>query len=152
MTAYSRLALDDYFSQLATLVGERSTCRRRKVGCVLVDSRGHIAATGYNGVPKQFPHCLDHPCIGAAAPSGSQLSDCMAVHAEMNAFLQLTSTSELTAYLTVTPCFECAKVICNSNVTRIVASGSYKHSPVTDRLFEKANIELLVRNRNNVSQ
>lgn len=141
-TSPSRLEKDEYFLELAGLVAERSTCVRRKVGCVLVDSQGHIAATGYNGVPKQFPHCLDHPCIGAAAPSGSQLSDCMAVHAEMNAFLQLTSTSELTAYITVTPCFECAKVICNSNVTRIVASGAYKHVNVTDAMFNLAGIKV----------
>jgi deoxycytidylate deaminase len=66
----------------------------------------------------------------------------MAVHAEMNAFLQLTSTSELTAYITVTPCFECAKVICNSNVTRIVASGAYKHVNVTDAMFNLAGIKV----------
>lgn len=149
MITYSRLGQDDYFSELATLVGERSTCRRRKVGCVLVDSKKHIVATGYNGVPSGFTHCLDQPCEGATAPSGVDLDKCLAVHAEVNAFLQLTSTDKLTAYLPATPCFSCAKMICNSNVVRIVAQEWYPH-PTVKKMFENANIELVVRN-NNVS-
>ena len=72
---------------MAELVAERSTCRRRKVGCVLVDSNNHVVATGYNGVPTHFPHCLDEPCEGATAPSGESLEKCLAVHAEQNALL-----------------------------------------------------------------
>ena len=150
MLTYSRLEIDDYFSQIATLVGERSTCRRRKVGCVLVDTKKHIVATGYNGVPSGFTHCLDQPCEGANAPSGVDLDKCLAVHAEVNAFLQLTSDDKLTAYLPATPCFSCAKMICNSNVVRLVAQAWYPH-PAVKEMFEKANIELVVRNEDNVS-
>ena len=150
MIPYSRLEIDDYFSQIATLVGERSTCRRRKVGCVLVDSKKHIVATGYNGVPSGFSHCLDRPCEGAFAPSGVDLDKCLAVHAEVNAFLQLTSEDKLTAYLPATPCFSCAKMICNSNVIRIVAKEWYPH-PTVKAMFKKASIELVVRNEDNFS-
>ena len=150
MIPYSRLEIDDYFSQIATLVGERSTCRRRKVGCVLVDSKKHVVATGYNGVPSGFTHCLDQPCEGASAPSGVDLDKCLAVHAEVNAFLQLTSEDKLTAYLPATPCFSCAKMICNSNVVRIVAEEWYPH-PMVKEMFRNANIELVVRNEKNVS-
>jgi len=150
MIDYFRLEIDDYFSQIATLVGERSTCRRRKVGCVLVDSKKHIVATGYNGVPSGFTHCLDQPCEGAFALSGVDLDKCLAVHAEVNAFLQLISEDKLTAYLPATPCFSCAKMICNSNVVRIVAQEWYPH-PTVREIFEKANIELVVRNEDNVS-
>ena len=83
-----RLAVDDYFLKMAELAALRSTCARRQVGCVLVDSNNHVAATGYNGVPKGFVHCLDVPCIGADAQSGTRLDECYAVHAEMNALLQ----------------------------------------------------------------
>ena len=150
MLTYSRLETDDYFSQIATLVGERSTCRRRKVGCVLVDAKKHIVATGYNGVPSGFTHCLDQPCEGALAPSGVDLDKCLAVHAEVNAFLQLTSDDKLTAYLPATPCFSCAKMICNSNVVRLVAQEWYPH-PDVKAMFEKAHIELVIRNEDNVS-
>ena len=144
MTSYSRLSKDDYFLQMAYLVGERSTCRRRKVGCVLVDSSNHVVATGYNGVPTHFPHCLDEPCEGASAPSGYVLEKCLAVHAEQNAFLQLRSDDKLTAYLTVTPCITCAKMIANSKVSRIVAHEPYVQSVAT-KILEKANIKVEIR-------
>ena len=124
-THYSRLDIDNYFLQMASLVAERSTCRRRKVGCVLVDSDNHVVATGYNGVPTHFPHCLDNPCEGANEPSGESLEKCLAVHAEQNALLQLRSNDYLTAYLTVTPCITCAKMIANSRIRRIVSDVVY---------------------------
>ena len=54
-----RIEIDNYFMEIATTVAKRSTCLRRSVGCVLVDSNNYIVATGYNGVPKDFTHCLD---------------------------------------------------------------------------------------------
>ena len=125
MKAFSRIDADDYFLQMASLVAERATCRRRKVGCVLVDSEKHIVATGYNGVPTQFPHCLDSPCEGANSASGEELDKCLAVHAEQNALLQLRSNDTLTAYLTITPCITCAKIIANSRIKRIVSKVMY---------------------------
>ena len=134
-----RLEIDDYFLKMAQLASLRSTCARRLVGCVLVDSKSQVVATGYNGVPSGFTHCIDVPCIGANAPSGTRLNECKAVHAEMNALLQLQSTDTLTAYLTVTPCFDCAKVLANSNVKRIVAALWYPQAEVKE-ILEEANI------------
>ncbi len=147
MTIYSRLDVDNYFLQMACLVAERSTCRRRKVGCVLVDSENHVVATGYNGVPTHFPHCIDTPCEGATAPSGQVLEKCLAVHAEQNAFLQVRSNDTLTAYLTVTPCITCAKMIANSKVTRIVAKEPYVQSMAT-KILESAKIKVEIYNVN----
>ena len=78
-----RLEIDEYFLNMAKITALRSTCKRRQVGCILVDSNNHVAATGYNGVPKGFKHCLDYPCKGADAASGTRLNECKAVHAEM---------------------------------------------------------------------
>ena len=130
---------------MAELVAERSTCRRRKVGCVLVDSNNHVVATGYNGVPTHFPHCLDEPCEGATAPSGESLEKCLAVHAEQNALLQLRSNDILTAYLTVTPCITCAKMLANSRVKRIVANREYVQSLAVD-VLDKAKIRVDILN------
>lgn len=130
---------------MAELVAERSTCRRRKVGCVLVDSNNHVVATGYNGVPTHFPHCLDEPCEGATAPSGESLEKCLAVHAEQNALLQLRSNDILTAYLTVTPCITCAKMLANSSVKRIVANREYVQSLAVD-VLDKAKIRVDILN------
>ena len=77
---FSRLGHDEYFAGIADLVAKRSTCRRRTVGCVLVDSQNHIVATGYNGVPAKFPHCVDNPCEGAEYKTGEGLDVCEAIH------------------------------------------------------------------------
>ena len=134
-----RLEIDEYFLNMAKITALRSTCKRRQVGCILVDSNNHVAATGYNGVPKGFKHCLDYPCKGADAASGTRLNECKAVHAEMNALLQLTSRDVLTAYLTVTPCFDCSKVLANSAVKRIVAPVWYPQDEVKS-ILEEASI------------
>ena len=142
---YSRLDVDSYFLQMAQLVAQRSTCRRRSVGCVLVDSNNHVVATGYNGVPTHFPHCLDSPCLGADSPSGTDLDLCLAVHAEQNALLQLRSNDFLTAYLTVSPCVTCAKMIANSKISRIVAQESYTQASAFS-ILKQANIIYDYRN------
>ena len=130
----SRLDKDTYFLEIAKTVAQRSTCPRRQVGCILVDSKNHIVATGYNGVPTGFVHCIDTPCPGAQYPSGEGLDHCEAIHAEVNAFLQLRSDDELTAYMTVTPCFTCGKMFANSRVKRIVALEEYVHTQTASML------------------
>ena len=130
---------DEYFLQIANTVATRATCPRRKVGCILVDSKQHIVATGYNGVPSGFIHCIDVPCKGANLPSGTGLDVCEAIHAEVNAFLQLRSDDDLTAYVTIMPCFPCAKMMANSNIKRLVAAEKYVHNQSIDML-QKAGI------------
>ena len=130
---------DEYFLQIADTVATRATCPRRKVGCVFVDSKQHIVATGYNGVPSGFTHCIDIPCEGAECPSGMGLDLCEAIHAEVNAFLQLRSDDVLTAYVTIMPCFPCAKMMANSNIKRLVAAEKYVHNQSIDML-QKAGI------------
>jgi len=147
----SRPDWDNYFLQIARLASSRATCARRKVGCVLVDSKNHIVSVGYNGVPSGFDHCIDVPCRGALAPSGTDLDSCSAVHAEVNAFLHLTSQDTLTAYLTVCPCMSCAKMVCNSNVKRVVAIEWYAHPDITGML-KRAGIQLEVKRKLNAGK
>jgi dCMP deaminase len=139
VTSFNRINFDSYCLEIAELVAKRTTCSRRAVGCVLVDSHNHIVATGYNGVPTGFIHCIDEPCEGVNYPSGEGLDACRAVHAELNALLQLRSDDDLTCYLTTTPCVQCAKVICNSKITRIVAREWYVH-PQAEWFLNNANI------------
>ena len=143
----TRLGKDEYFLQIAKTVSQRSTCPRRQVGCVLVDSQNHVVATGYNGVPTGFTHCIDTPCLGAQYPTGQGLDVCEAIHAEVNALLQLRSDDELTAYMTVTPCFTCGKMFANSKVKRIVALEEYVHTQ-TSNILSKAGIEVEIYDSN----
>ena len=138
-----RIDTDKYFLEIASTVAKRSTCMRRSVGCILVDSQNHIVATGYNGVPTKFTHCLDSPCEGAFSLSGTDLDLCNALHAEVNAFLQIRSADVLTAYLTVSPCFSCAKMLANSNVKRLVAAELYVHEQAIN-LLNQADIEIVI--------
>jgi len=137
----NRLDKDEYFLEVAKTVAKRGTCIRRQVGCVLVNSNGHIVATGYNGVPKRFTHCIDQPCEGADYPSGEGLEKCEAIHAEINALLQCRSDdNSLTMYTTTTPCIACAKIICNSNVQKVISISQYSQDTLS--MFALAGIKL----------
>ena len=138
-----RISKDEYFLKIAEVVSERGTCIRRQVGCVLVDSNDHIVATGFNGVAKGFEHCIDQPSEGAKYPSGEGLDKCEAIHAELNAFLQCRSDDSLTMYTTTTPCIACAKVICNSNVKRVVSISQYSQDTLSMFAWAKIKLEIL---------
>jgi dCMP deaminase len=123
-----RASADQYFMEIAKLVATRGTCVRRKVGAVLVNSRRHILATGYNGVPRGMVHCLDRPCLGAFEQSGQNLDNCLASHGEANALLQCKDVNEIdTLYVTVSPCVQCTKLLMNTSCRRIVFAELYPH-------------------------
>lgn len=106
----------------------RSTCPRRKTGCVLVDKNFHVLSTGYNGVASQMPHCIDNPCPGAGLPSGTGLDLCEAIHAEANALIQCKLPQEIhTCYTIASPCINCVKLLMNTSCKRIVFAVEYPH-------------------------
>lgn len=124
----SRPDRDHYFLDMVRLVASRATCIRRSVGCVLVDEHGHVLATGYNGVPRGEPHCIETPCAGASQPSGQGLHLCEAIHAEENALLQCSDVNKIFAcYTTSSPCLTCMRKLRNTGVKRIVFSEVYPH-------------------------
>lgn len=132
----SRPTRDEYFMAMARLVATRATCARRAVGCVLVDLRGHVLATGYNGVPGGFEHCIDVPCPGAGLTSGQGLDACEAVHAEMNALTQCRDVYEIeTVYCTTAPCVSCAKALLSTSARRIVFAETYPQADAARGLW-----------------
>ncbi|MCI8445567.1 MAG: dCMP deaminase family protein [Bacilli bacterium] len=141
-----RVSFDEYFMQLAHLVASRSTCLSRSVGAVIVRDN-HIIATGYNGAPRGVSHCLDTGCIRREhdIPSGERLDICKAVHAEQNAIIEAAyngvSTKGASIYVTVTPCFTCAKMLVNAGIKEIIIDGDYP-SPSSRSLFEEVGIKL----------
>ena len=154
----SRLTRDEWAMQLAQLTAKRSTCCRRAVGCVLLNEKGHVIATGYNGVAAGLPHCNEkrsdlvetfdpqadtypNACAGANAPSGQNLDACQAIHAEQNAMLQCKNVYEIhTAYVTASPCITCTKLLLNTSCERIVFVEEYPHGHTKD-LWESARRE-----------
>ncbi|HYD35937.1 MAG TPA: deaminase [Vitreimonas sp.] len=118
------------FIKMAELLAARTTCIRRGVGCVLTDMYGKVLSTGYNGVASGMPHCnesqikvLKHgewehypnACEGADSPSGTNLHQCLAIHAEQNALLQCPDVRDICyAYVTCSPCMHCMKLLMNT--------------------------------------
>ena len=108
---------------------------------MLLNKRGHVLATGYNGVAAGLPHCNDiatetfdsnaypNACAGADAPSGTDLDACQAIHAEQNALLQCGDVYQIhTVYVTASPCITCTKLLLNTGCQRIVFVEAYPHS------------------------
>jgi dCMP deaminase len=134
-----RPSRDQLYMDMAKLVAQRTTCLRRAVGCVLVNKRGHVLATGYNGVAAGQPHCnqhdpfeptgYPHACAGHDAPSGTNLDACQAIHAGQNALLQCRDIYEIdTCYCTASPCMTCTKLLLNTSCQRIVFAEEYPHN------------------------
>lgn len=141
--------LDTYYLKMAYVVALRGTCARRQVGCVLVDERGHVLSTGYNGRPRGWAHCRSSdgifamPCAGADAPSGEQLDSCEAIHAEQNALLQCPDVDRVhTCYTTTSPCVTCAKLLLNTGCRRIVFAERYAQDAMAMNLLAGGRVDV----------
>lgn len=130
----TRPTRDQIYLRMAELIAERSTCPRRSVGCVLVDAKGRVLSTGYNGVASGRPHCNEgQPCPGANCSPGEGLDKCEAIHAEQNAILLLADPWAVdTIYLTASPCLSCVKLLLGTSAKRIVCREVYPHPTAID--------------------
>lgn len=141
-----RPSWDEYFMEMAKLVATRSTCLRRQVGAVIVKDKC-IISTGYNGACKKAAHCSEIGCIREKLniPSGQQLDLCRAVHAEQNALIQAArygiSTEGSIIYVTVTPCFQCAKMLVNAGIKEVVVNGVYPDERTLE-LFKEVGVNV----------
>lgn len=138
----SRPTKDEYFLRHAKVAATMSTCARRSVGCVLVNDHKQILSVGYNGVPSGVAHCNEgNQCPGAGAASGTNLSSCFAVHAEVNAVIQCPNPMAIdTVYTTTSPCIDCTKFLMNTSARRIVFLEEYPH-PEAKALWESVGRE-----------
>lgn len=87
-----------------------------------------IVSTGYNGNPRQMPHCSEIGCIRdeLRIPSGERMEICTGVHSEMNALIFAGKEARGgTLYTTIVPCNTCAKMIINAGVRRVVYAEGY---------------------------
>lgn len=127
--------IDLLYLRMAAVWAENSHCNRSKVGCLLVKNRT-IISDGYNGTPTGFPNkCEDD--------NNNTVST--VIHAEGNAIAKIarsTNTTEgATMYITLSPCFDCAKLIIQAGIKRIVYSEEYRNID-SFKLFEQAGIEI----------
>ncbi len=144
----SKRSWDAYFMKIATIVAERATCTRAKIGAVIVKDK-NIIATGYNGSPAGHPHCTDVGCLIYVSrnPDGEEEENCFrTIHAEINAIAQAAKHGVEIAgadiYVTASPCYHCLKTLINTGITRIVYLKPYKMHRI-EPLLEHSSIELV---------
>jgi len=146
-----RPELDEYFLKIASVVAERSTCRRHHMGAIAVRDK-HILSTGYSGAAAGLKDCLELGCLRdeLGIKSGTRQEICRAIHAEQNAIIQAAlhgvSLEGATMYCTHTPCVLCAKMMVNARIARSVSFGKYIDDEFI-KLFEEAGIEVDMKER-----
>lgn len=129
--------LDKRYMRMAFIWSENSYCKRRKVGALLVKDK-MIISDGYNGTPSGFENiCEDE----------NNVTKPYVLHAEANAITKVAhsnnSSNGATLYVTSSPCIECAKLIIQAGIKRVVYSDAYRLSDGVD-LLSRAGIELVL--------
>jgi dCMP deaminase len=151
MKKATRPDVDEYFLKIASVVAERSTCRRHHMGAVAVKDK-HILATGYNGAAAGLKDCLELGCLRdeQGIPSGTRHEICRGIHAEQNVIIQAAlhgvSLEGSTIYCTHTPCVLCAKMLVNAKIKRFVSFGKYDDNSFKD-LFREAGIVVDIKKK-----
>jgi dCMP deaminase len=126
---------DLIYLQMAKTWGKNSHCKRMQVGCLMVKDKS-IISDGYNGSPTGFPNICE---------DGNMVTLPYVLHAEANAITKLAKSTQSsdgsTIYVTLSPCFECSKLIIQSGIKRVVFSEVYRKPESLPFLIE-AGIEL----------
>ena len=123
------------YLRMAAIWAENSYCQRRKVGALVVKEK-MIISDGYNGTPSGFEnvcedaHGVTHPYV---------------LHAEANAITKLArsgnNSDQATLYVTASPCIECAKLIIQAGIRRVVYAEQYRLTDGID-LLRRAGVEV----------
>jgi len=128
--------LDERYLRMARIWAENSYCQRRQVGALVVKNK-MIISDGYNGTPSGFENVCEND---------EGLTKAYVLHAEANAITKLARSSNnsdgATIYITASPCIECAKLIIQAGIKRVVYGEKYR---LTDgiELLERAGIEVV---------
>lgn len=130
-----RHELDKRYMRMAEIWAENSYCKRRKVGALIVKDK-MIISDGYNGTPSGFENVCE---------DDNNLTKPYVLHAEANAITKIARSSNnsdgATLYVTTSPCIECAKLIIQAGIRRVVYGDKYR---IEDGLLllRRAGIEL----------
>lgn len=119
--------LDKVYLNIAKEISSLSYCKRSKVGAVIVKD-DNIISFGYNGTPAGVDNCCEREDVTVAE----------VIHAEMNAILKAAksgySVDNSTLYLTLSPCVDCAKLILQSGIKRVLYLEAYRKTDGVDFL------------------
>ncbi len=134
----SQLELDKSYLSMAHQWAKLSKAKRKQVGCLIVKA-GQIISDGYNGTPHGFDNeCEFYTRFGSETKPE-------VLHAESNALMKLAKSTQsslgATVYVTVSPCFNCAKLIIQGGIIRLVYKDVYRSGDGLD-LLTRAGIEI----------
>ena len=124
------------YLRMARIWAENSYCQRRQVGALVVKNK-MIISDGYNGTPSGFENVCE---------DDDNVTKPYVLHAEANAITKLARSSNngdgATLYVTDAPCIECAKLIIQAGIKRVVFAKQYRLHDGID-LLERANIQVI---------
>lgn len=127
--------IDKRYLRMAAIWAENSYCQRRQVGALIVKDQ-MIISDGYNGTPAGFENVCE---------DADGLTKPYVLHAEANAITKVAASSNsskgATIYVTSAPCIECAKLIIQSGIRRVVYSEKYRTEEGCE-LLRRANVEI----------
>lgn len=130
-----QLLLDKRYLRMARIWAENSYCERRQVGALLVKDNS-IISDGYNGTPSGF----ENICEGEDGKTKPYV-----LHAEANAITKVAKSNNnsngATIYVTTAPCIECAKLIIQAGIKRVVFSEMYRYDDGIE-LLKRAGIDV----------
>ena len=132
---------DDFYLDMAERTALLSHANRKKVGAIIVKD-SNILAYGYNGTPSGADNCCEYPILD----HGEELVTKQSVlHAESNALMKVAqsneSTKDSTLYVTLSPCFECSKLIIQSGIKKVIFIEKYRDQSSISFL-EDNNVEV----------
>lgn len=135
MDQAKKAAIDRRYARMALIWAENSYCERRKVGALVVKDN-MIISDGYNGTPTGFENICE---------DDNNVSKPYVLHAEANAITKLARSSNssdgATLYVTASPCIECAKLIIQSGIKRVIYTEQYRLTDGVD-LLKRAGIDV----------
>ncbi|MBO4801083.1 MAG: dCMP deaminase family protein [Bacteroidaceae bacterium] len=131
----NKSVLDQRYLRMARIWSENSYCIRRQVGALVVKDK-MIISDGYNGTPSGFENiCEDE----------NNVTKSYVLHAEANAITKIARSGNnsegATLYVTDSPCIECAKLIIQSGIRRVIYAREYRLTDGVD-LLRRAGIEV----------
>ena len=136
MKKEKQLQFDQRYLDMARIWAQNSYCQRRQVGALVVKD-GMIISDGYNGTPSGFENVCE---------DDNNVTKPYVLHAEANAITKLARSNNnsdgATIYITASPCIECAKLIIQSGIKRVVYGEKYRLTDGVD-LLERAGIEVV---------
>ena len=140
-TNEKQLKVDKRYIRMASIWAGNSYCTRRQVGALIVKDQ-MIISDGYKGTQSGFENiCEDE----------NNVTNPYVIHAEANAITKISRSSNssngATMYVTASPCIECAKLIIQAGIKRVVYSEKYRLEDGLD-LLRRANVEVVYINPN----